>query len=41
MGASLVIGVDGDEARLDFAKKMGVDVVLNYNEQTCCPKSKN
>ncbi len=33
MGASLVIGVDGDEARLATAKKMGVDVVLNYKEQ--------
>lgn len=33
MGASLVIGVDGDEARLEMAKKMGVDVVLNYKEQ--------
>lgn len=33
MGASLVIGVDGDEARLKFAKKMGVDVVLDYRNQ--------
>lgn len=33
MGASLVIGVDGDESRLEMAKKMGVDVVLNYKEQ--------
>ena len=33
MGASLVIGVDGDESRLETAKKMGVDVVLNYREQ--------
>ncbi len=32
MGASLVIGVDGDESRLDMARKMGVDVVLNYRE---------
>lgn len=32
MGASLVIGVDGDEARLNIARDMGVDVVLNYNE---------
>src|SRR5688572_8460073 len=30
MGASLVIGVDGDENRLRFAKKMGADVVLDY-----------
>jgi threonine dehydrogenase-like Zn-dependent dehydrogenase len=33
MGAALVIGVDGDEARLEMAKKMGVDTVLNYKEQ--------
>ena len=33
MGASLVIGVDGDETRLEMAKKMGVDVVLNYKDQ--------
>ena len=33
MGASLVIGVDGDDGRIDFAKKMGVDVVLDYRNQ--------
>ncbi len=33
MGASLVIGVDGDESRLAMAKKMGVDIVLNFKEQ--------
>jgi len=33
MGASLVIGVDGDETRLNLAKKMGVDEVINYKEQ--------
>lgn len=33
MGASLVIGIDGDENRLAAARKMGVDVLLNYNEQ--------
>ncbi|XXF77257.1 alcohol dehydrogenase catalytic domain-containing protein [Myxococcaceae bacterium GXIMD 01537] len=33
MGASLVIGVDGDDARLAFARKMGVDVVLDYRQQ--------
>ncbi len=33
MGASLVIGIDGDESRLEMAKKMGIDVVLNYKEQ--------
>ena len=32
MGASLVIGVDGDQSRLDTARKMGVDVVLNPRE---------
>ena len=30
MGASLVIGVDGDETRLAMAKRMGADVVLDY-----------
>lgn len=30
MGATLVIGIDGDEARLRMAKRMGIDVVLDY-----------
>lgn len=30
MGASLVIGVDGDETRLAMSKRMGADVVLDY-----------
>ena len=30
MGASLVIGIDGDETRLRMAKRMGADVVLDY-----------
>jgi threonine dehydrogenase-like Zn-dependent dehydrogenase len=30
MGASLVIGVDGDERRLAMARSMGADVVLDY-----------
>jgi threonine dehydrogenase-like Zn-dependent dehydrogenase len=30
MGASLIIGVDGDENRLRFARKMGADVVLDH-----------
>ena len=30
MGAALVIGVDGDDTRLETAKKMGVDVVVDY-----------
>ncbi len=32
-GASLVIGVDSVPRRLELAKKMGADVVLNYKEQ--------
>ena len=30
MGASLVIGVDGDDTRLAMAKRMGADVTLDY-----------
>ena len=30
MGASLIIGVDGDDNRLDMAKRMGADVVLDH-----------
>lgn len=33
MGASLVIGVDSIPERLEMAKKMGADVVINYKEQ--------
>ena len=33
MGASLVIGVDSDPNRRAMAKRMGADVVLNYQEQ--------
>jgi threonine dehydrogenase-like Zn-dependent dehydrogenase len=32
MGATFVIGVDGDEHRLEMARKMGADVTLNYRE---------
>lgn len=32
-GASLVIGVDSIPRRLEFAKRMGADVVLNFKEQ--------
>jgi threonine dehydrogenase-like Zn-dependent dehydrogenase len=32
LGASMVIGVDGDDNRLVMAKKMGVDVVLDYRK---------
>ncbi len=30
MGAAVVIGIDGDDDRIAFAKKMGIDVVLDY-----------
>jgi threonine dehydrogenase-like Zn-dependent dehydrogenase len=30
MGAALVIGVDGDDSRLAMARRLGVDVVLDY-----------
>src|SRR6478672_4450787 len=32
MGATLIIGVDGDDHRLAMAKKMGADVVLDYRK---------
>jgi alcohol dehydrogenase len=32
-GASLVIGVDSVPSRLEFARRMGADVVLNYKQQ--------
>lgn len=32
MGAALVIGVDGDEHRLQVAQQMGADIVLDYRE---------
>lgn len=32
MGASLIIGVDSDENRLDMARRLGADVALNYLE---------
>jgi threonine dehydrogenase-like Zn-dependent dehydrogenase len=32
MGASLIIGVDGDPVRLNMAKRMGADVILDYRE---------
>jgi alcohol dehydrogenase len=32
MGASLIIGVDGDDNRLAMARRMGADVVLDYRE---------
>jgi len=33
MGAALVIGVDGDETRLRYARQMGADVVLDYRQK--------
>jgi threonine dehydrogenase-like Zn-dependent dehydrogenase len=30
MGAAMVIGVDGDDHRLAFAKRMGVDILIDY-----------
>jgi len=30
MGATLIIGIDGDDERLAMAKRMGADVVLDY-----------
>lgn len=32
MGASLIIGIDGDTTRLQMARHMGADVVLDYRE---------
>ena len=32
MGASLIIGVDGDPTRLRMAERLGADVVLDYRE---------
>ncbi len=32
MGASLIIGVDGNDSRLAMARSMGADVLLNYRD---------
>lgn len=32
MGASFIIGIDGDTTRLEMAKRMGADVTLDYRE---------
>ena len=32
LGASLIIGIDGDEHRLAMSKRMGADVTLDYRE---------
>lgn len=33
MGAALVIAVDGDDARLAMARRLGADVVIDYRQQ--------
>lgn len=33
MGASLIIGVDSNPTRLEMAKKMGADVVIDYTQE--------
>ncbi len=33
MGASLVIGVDGDDRRLSVARRMGADIVIDFRKQ--------
>lgn len=40
MGAALVIGVDGDDARLAMSKKMGADVVIDYRNEDVVAKVK-
>jgi threonine dehydrogenase-like Zn-dependent dehydrogenase len=30
MGATMIIGIDGDDTRLEMAKRMGADIVLDY-----------
>jgi threonine dehydrogenase-like Zn-dependent dehydrogenase len=32
LGASTIIGVDGNDHRLDIARKLGADVTLNFNQ---------
>lgn len=32
MGAALVIGVDGDDSRIAMARRMGVDIVIDYRQ---------
>ncbi len=41
MGASLIIGVDGDETRLALAKKMGADVVIDYRNEDVVARVKS
>src|ERR1700690_4351283 len=39
-GASLIIGIESDPVRTKMAKKMGADVVLNYQEQAIFAETK-
>lgn len=39
-GASLIIGIESDPVRTKMAKKMGADVVLNYQEQDIFAETK-
>jgi threonine dehydrogenase-like Zn-dependent dehydrogenase len=41
MGASLIIGVDGDETRLSMAEKMGADVVIDYRSDDVVARVKS
>jgi alcohol dehydrogenase len=40
MGASLIIGVDSNPTRLEMAKKMGADVVIDYTQEDPVAKVK-
>jgi threonine dehydrogenase-like Zn-dependent dehydrogenase len=40
MGASLIVGVDGDSNRLAMSKRMGADIVLDCRDVDVLPKSK-
>jgi alcohol dehydrogenase len=33
MGAALIIGIDGDDSRLEMSKRMGADIALDYRAQ--------
>src|SRR5687767_13369234 len=41
MGASLIIGVDGDDARLAMSRRIGADVVLDYRSCDVISEVKN
>ena len=38
MGASLIVGVDSDPVRLEMAKRMGADVVLDFTQVDVVPE---